>query len=360
MSQQTEVDFFDGRDNQRHAVVVRMLDAMVIQEGEGTLARWPFAYVRLLPSAHGMARYGLADSDSLARLEVTDEMLIAAIKMHCPHLGRGEGAVASRRLTLRIVGWSLVAAASALGLVLYGLPVVADIVAPHVPQAVQYEIGEASAKQLKLVFHATTCRDAHGQAVLDRLVAKLATAGGLTRHLRPRVIKTTIPNAMALPGGRVFVFSKLLDEAQTPDELSGVIAHELGHEAHDDSMRRLIESSGTGFLLGMVFGDFTGSAGIVLAANTLITASYSRQAEKGADDFAIHVMTRLGRSPKPFGALLERITKGHDFPLAMSLLADHPLTEDRLADIAAHDVPDTGPPLLSTADWVALQTICAN
>lgn len=360
MSQQTEVDFFDGHDNRRHAVVVRLLDAMEIEEGEVTLARWPFADVRLLPSADGMARYGLADSNNLARLEVTNEMLIAAIRMRCQHLGRGEGAVASRRLTLRIVGWSLAAAASALGLLLYGLPIVAGLVAPHVPHIVQYEIGEASAKQLKLAFHATTCRDPHGQAVLDNLVAKLAKAGGLTQHLRPRVIKTTIPNAMALPGGRVFVFSKLLDEAQTPDELSGVIAHELGHEAHHDSMRRLIESGGTGFLLGMVFGDFTGSAGIVLAAKTLINASYSRQAEKGADDFAIKVMTRLGRSPKPFGALLERITKGHDLPEAMSLLADHPLTQSRLADIAAHDVPDTGPPLLSTAAWVTLQTICTN
>ena len=360
MSTLTEVGFFDGKDNQRHNVVVRISDCLDIQEDGASLACWLLDDVRLLPSAHGMARYGLADTNNLARLEVTDELLMAAIKRSCPNLGRGEGAIASRRTTLRIIGWSLAAAASAFGLVIFGLPTVAKLLAPHIPQVLQYDIGEASAKQLKLVFHASTCRDPNGQAVLDNLVAKLARAGGLKQHLRPRVIKTKIANAMALPGGRVYVFSKLLDEAQTPDELGGVIAHELGHEAHYDSMRRLIESGGTGLLFGMVFGDFTGSAGLIMAARTLINASYSRRAEKAADDFSIKVMTKLGRSPKPLGDLLQRLAKGHDIPEAMSLLADHPPTQNRLADIAAHDVPDTGPPLLSPAQWVALQSICAN
>ena len=358
MSALTEVGFFDGRVNLRHNVVVRIADCLNILEDDVPLARWPVGEVRLLPSAHGMARYGLADPNNLARLEVTDEMLMAAIRRSCPNLGRGDGAVTSRRTTWRIIGWSLAAAASVVGLVIFGLPLAANLLAPHIPQALQYDIGEASAKQLKLVYHAKTCRDPQGQAVLDKLVAKLATAGGLEQPLRPRVIETSIANAMALPGGRVYVFSKLLDEAQTPDELGGVIAHELGHEAHHDSMRRLIESGGTGLLLGMVFGDFTGSAGLVFAANTLINASYSRQAEKRADDYAIKVMTRLGRSPKPFGDLLQRLVRGHDIPQAMSLLADHPTTRSRLAAIAAHDVPDTGPPLLSPPQWVVLRSIC--
>ncbi|MBV1701047.1 MAG: M48 family metallopeptidase [Hyphomicrobiales bacterium] len=360
MSQQSQVDFFDGQDNRRRAVTVHVRDTLIIEAGDTVLARWPLADVRLMPSADGMARYRLAELASLARLEVTDEWLMAAIRRACPNLGRGNGAVASRRQTLRILGGALAAAASVLALVLYGLPLIADRLAPHIPPLIQHEIGEVSAKQLHERLKAPTCTDPHGQAVLDKLMVSLARAGHLTQPLRTRAIRTKLANALALPGGRVFVFSGLLDAAQTPDELAGVLAHELGHEAHYDSMRRLVESSGTGLLLGMILGDFTGSTSIAAAASSLINASYSRAAEQRADDFAIAVMTRLGRSPKPFGTLLARITKGQDIPAAMSLLADHPLTADRLANLTAHDTPTTAPPLLSTQDWLTLRGICGG
>ena len=358
MTQQTQVDFFDGQDNRRHAVTVHMRDSLIIEAGETVLARWPLADVRLMPSADGMARYRLADPNSLARLEITDEWLISAIRRSCPNLARDNSA-ASARQTLHIVGGAL-AAASIMGVLFYGLPWLAGWVAPQIPPRVQYEIGEASAQQLHRALNAATCTEPHGQAVLDQLMAKLARAGHLTQPLRTRALRTDVANAMALPGGRVFVFSGLLDKAQTPDELAGVLAHELGHEAHYDSMRRLVESSGTGLLLGMFFGDFTGSAAFAAAASTLLNAAYSRTAEQRADDYAIAVMTRLGRSPKPFGTLLARITQGHDTPAAMSLLADHPLTAERLAHLNAHDTPATAPPLLSTQDWLTLRGICAE
>src|SRR5487761_2705532 len=106
MTQQTQVDFFDGQDNRRHAVTVHMRDSLIIEAGETVLARWPLADVRLMPSADGMARYRLADPNSLARLEITDEWLISAIRRSCPNLARDNSA-ASARQTLHIVGGAL-------------------------------------------------------------------------------------------------------------------------------------------------------------------------------------------------------------------------------------------------------------
>jgi Zn-dependent protease with chaperone function len=171
-------------------------------------------------------------------------------------------------------------------------------------------------------------------------------------------LDTKVPNAFALPGGKVYLFNGLLAKAQNPDEIAGVLAHELGHLKHRDNMRSLIYNGGTSFLIGLLFGDVTGSGALVFASRSLVTASHSREAEEGADSFAIDVMHKLGRSPKPMGELLFRVTGKEENSL--SILASHPLTEDRLKRMTAEDRPPSGPPLLTDKEWAALKGICGG
>src|SRR5581483_11374387 len=109
---------------------------------------------------------------------------------------------------------------------------------------------------------------------------------------------------------------------------------------------------------GLLFGDVTGSGALVFASRSLVTASHSREAEEGADSFAIDVMHKLGRSPKPMGELLFRVTGKEASNL--SIMASHPLTEDRLKRMTAEDRPVSGPPLLTDKEWAALKGICGT
>ena len=130
-------------------------------------------------------------------------------------------------------------------------------------------------------------------------------------------------NALALPGGRIYLLDGLLQQARSPDELAGILAHELGHVHHRDGMRRLIQTGGTSFLFGLLFGDVTGAGAVIFVGRSMLDASYSRDAERSADAFAIDVMHKLGRSPLPSGDLLFRITgaageKEHQHPVQPS------------------------------------------
>jgi len=80
--------------------------------------------------------------------------------------------------------------------------------------------------------------------------------------------------------------------------------------------------------------------------------------ERAADAFAIDVMHKLGRSPKPLGELLVRVT-GTEATSSMTLLSSHPLSEDRLALMSKDTGSRVGPELLSAAEWKALKNICA-
>jgi Zn-dependent protease with chaperone function len=208
------------------------------------------------------------------------------------------------------------------------------------------------------MFPGKPCAAPNGQAALVRLVAELQSAARLPIMPDPVVLRSPIANAFALPGGRVYVLSALLSRARSPDELAGVLAHEFGHVSHRDGLRRLIRDGGTAFLVGLLFGDVSGAGAALFAARSLLSAAYARDIEAGADEFAITVMHRLGRPTAPLGDLLQRLTGPGE--LQLSLLADHPLTPDRVRRLQQEDTAPTGPDLLTAAEWQALQNICSQ
>jgi Zn-dependent protease with chaperone function len=257
------------------------------------------------------------------------------------------------------VFWSLGAATSIVLMVLFGVPLAADRLAPLVPEGLERRIGEVAEKQVKLLFDGRVCDNPAGQQAFTKLVGALREQAGMDTSVQSAVLSSSIPNAFALPGGKVFLFDGLLAKAENPDEIAGVLAHELGHHKHRDNMRGLIHNGGTSFLIGLLFGDITGSSALIFASQTLVNASHSREQEGDADTFAIEVMQKLGRSAKPMGELLFRIT-GKEGGKGLSILSGHPLTEDRLARMTREHKSPSGPPLLTPEEWVALKDICKS
>lgn len=350
--------YFDGKTNTRHAVEVELGKVLVIREAGVVLATWDFADIRAADAAPGRRRFASASGDPLARLDLDRaSQTTLEILARSPELGR---AYAGERGTWRIVAWSLGAATSILLLVFFGVPYAADLIAPIVPPFFEKRIGDMADQQIKTMFSDRVCADAEGKAAFQKLVDKVAAASQLNIPLEAEVLSVHVPNALALPGGKVYLFSALLKKAENPDEIAGVIGHELGHVHHRDGMRILIESGGSSFLLGLLFGDVGGSAAAIFATRALVSAAYSRDVEAHADEFAIAAMHALRRSPKPTGELLLRITGAQDTSAMSSILANHPLTQDRLARMSAEAKPDDGEPILSAAEWQALKKGCGN
>jgi Zn-dependent protease with chaperone function len=346
--------FFDGMSSRRRLATLVFTDRLEIDSGDAAPTRWAYADIRRADSPAGTLRLTCVSAPPLARLEIRDAALAAELASRCAgldehHLGR--------RGVAKIVGWSLAATVSIVGVVLFGVPLAADRLAPLVPASFERRLGDVSERQVKILFGEKVCSNPAGQQAFAKLVNALREPAGLDPSVQSSVLSTSIPNAFALPGGKVILFDGLLAKAENPDEIAGVLAHELGHLKHHDNMRGLIYNGGTSFLIGLLFGDITGSSALIFASRTLVTASHTREAEEDADSFAINVMQRLGRSPKPMGELLFRVTGKEGGNL--SILSSHPLTQDRLARMTREDAPAKGPPLLTAEEWVALKSICA-
>jgi Zn-dependent protease with chaperone function len=348
--------YFDGRSNRRRLVILAFKDQLELHEPSETTIKWSYADIRRADSPSGILRLTCLTAPALARLEIRDAALAAELAARCAQL---DDDIPGRHGVGAIIGWSLAAAISIVAVVLFGVPLAADRLAPLVPQAFERRLGDVAEGQVKALFGGRICNNALGQAAFAKLVNAVRDSAGLDTSIQTAVLATSIPNAFALPGGKVYLFRGLLARAENPDEIAGVLAHELGHLRHRDATRNLIYNGGTSFLIGLLFGDITGSSALVFASRSLVTASYSREAEQNADTFSIDVMHRLGRSPKAMGELLARVT-GKEVDKSLSILSSHPLTEDRLARMTSEDRPPSGPPLLTATEWTSLKAICGS
>ncbi len=344
--------FYDGTSNRKRNVTLRLRDALEIVEDGAVLATWPFADVRRADGKKAL-RLLCVSALPLARLEIADAGAAAQIAPRFPQLD----AQRAGTQTGRIVAWSLAAAVSIVLVTIYGIPLLADRLTPLVPLAVEKRIGEAVDRQARTIFGGQNCTQPEGKAAFDKMMTKLKDAGGFDATLDAHVLSSSIPNAYALPGGKVYLLDGLLQRARNVDEVAGVMAHELGHAQNRDGLRKIIQTGGSSFLIGLLFGDVTGGGAMLFAARSIVDASYSREAETRADSFTIKAMHGLGRSPRPMGEFLVRVTGGGRLA---TVVDSHPLSADRLERMTREDRAGNGTPILTEQEWQALKAVCAG
>ena len=359
--------FFDGKTSARHEVVIELAPhAVIIRTADGApIDEWPYPRLKHLSAPDPVFRVGLRRSPRVERLEISDQELAHEIDLLCPDIDR-TGASA-RKGQRHAIGWSLVAAVSLLAVAVYGVPAIADRLAPLVPQGIERRLGAAADSQVRAMLDngpagrpfecgADNVEKAV-RAAFDKLMTQLQKAAGVQLPLRAAVIRRPEANAIALPGGNIYVFQGLIDKAQTADEVAGVIAHEIGHVVNRDGTRAILQASGLSLVFGMLLGDFVGGGAMVFAAESLLKSAYSRDKEAAADTYAVRVMLNLGADARALGTFLARIsgTSGRG-----SIFLDHPATPERVARINAIAPPQSGGArLLDAAEWAALKRICA-
>jgi Zn-dependent protease with chaperone function len=360
--------YFDGTCSAKNDVLVEIgpTAIQILSLQHRLLDEWSYPELRRMSAPDGMLRLGRSGETLLARLEIRDPALALAIEHRAETLDRG--GVAERRLRRKIVGLSIAAGASLIFTAIFGLPVLANRLVPFVPLTVERKLGEAVDKEIRGVLDirhlgpAFTCgagpAELPGRLALDTLVGKLASTAQLPQPLRVDVVRRSEANAIALPGGHIYVYDGLIEKAQTPDELAGVLAHEIGHVAHRDGTRAVLQTAGLSFLFGMMLGDFVGGGAVVIAGRAVLRSSYSRRVETAADAYSVNLMRRSGGDPHALGAILARLVGDKD--QGMKLLLDHPETKDRIAAIDAAAAPRATMPLLNPAEWSALKQICSS
>jgi len=358
--------FFDGRISTRRDVRVTLGSRLLeIDDTNGRLlAEWPYEEIEGLPAPDGVLRLGRHGHVRLERLEIFDAAFAAAVDARAANVDR-TGALLHRQ-RLAVVGFSMLAVASLVLVAWLGVPALAGRVAPLLPVAVEQRLGAAVDLQVRNALDtrhtgaAFACGSgddkAQARAALARVTQRLEAAAALPLPLTFTVVRRKEANALAIPGGQIYVFEGLIDAAENADELAAVLAHEIGHVAHRDGTRAVLQGAGLSFLFGMLLGDFVGGGAVVIAARSVLQSSYSREVEAAADTYAVGLMQKVGGNGRALAAILARI--GGATEPGMKILRDHPDTKARVATIERLAPAAPGQAMLSPADWTALRGIC--
>jgi Zn-dependent protease with chaperone function len=360
--------FFDGVTSARRSVLIELApDYLAIRDAEhrDILARWRYDKLDHRQAPEGILRLGEIGARLPARLEVRDPALIAAIddiSVPVDRTGAGE-----RRTRIKVVGWSVAAVIVLLLVGVFGVPVLANRLAPLVPMRAELLLGEAIDGQVRRMLDKSDGKtpfacgegsgEAAGRAAFARLIGKLESAAALPIPLDAKVIRRGEANAVALPGAHIYVFEGLIAKSESADELAGVVAHEIGHVANRDGTRSVLQSAGLSFLFGMLLGDFVGGSAVVVGARAVLQSSYSRDVEGAADLYGVELMRKAGGNPRALGTVLDRIAgQIHPGPV---ILSDHPDTQARVRVINEASGAVVPPkPMLEPSEWAALKLIC--
>lgn len=326
--------------------------------------RWPAEESYLLHSRMMELRIANRQRQAGARLAVVGiENMKAALNV-LPKLSQHQRADGFRQL--RILTLATAALLSVIIAYLYGIPLLADRLVTFFPPEWEVKLGTTADTQIEASLtdgKGYVVCETNPNSVANKAIARFTQLAftGLNSPFTPTVtvVRSNVPNAFALPGGRTYYLSSLIQASRTPDEFAGVLAHELGHVYYRHGMQGLIATSTTGLLVGFVLGDLTGLSVAAGISASLIDNRFSRQSEAQADDFAGKTAQRLGFSPKGLVDLLDRVAKDDSFSKALALFSNHPLTAERRKALEAFDVDEKGlEPAFTDDEWQAIRNMC--
>lgn len=163
----------------------------------------------------------------------------------------------------------------------------------------------------------------------ERLVGP---AGSTRLQYRWFVAEQKAINAFAAPGGVVVVFSGLIERARSPEELAGVLAHEIAHAEARHSLKAMVKNLGLRALAAALLGDLSGV--LADAAASLGELKFSRDAEREADDLGVARLRQAAIDPSGLLRFFELLAEEAKVS-PPALLSTHPDTEERVARLQA-------------------------
>ena len=329
----TEFDavYYDGKTSARRAVRVRGLGGSLHIFGAEMNQEIPLTEVSIDAPLPGAAR--ALNLPGGAQLQTLDH---AAVEALFPRAHRFEGWVhgLERRWPHALAGVALLAAFS-WWCVIDGLPQAAKLAAGFVPQNIEAQLGE----QTLTAIDGALCRSskldpARRQALQQRFAALTAGLGDRYAYRLELRSCRIGANAFALPGGAIVMTDELVKLSQNDDQISAVLAHEIGHVRHRHGLRMGLQATGLAALTAALFGDAVSITGLaVMLPTAILQNGYSRDFETEADDYAFQRMKEVGLSPKAFAEMMALFESEHAKKRsgdAMDYFSTHPATAKRI------------------------------
>ncbi|MEK9639108.1 MAG: M48 family metalloprotease [Alphaproteobacteria bacterium] len=223
--------------------------------------------------------------------------------------------------------------------------------------------------------YANLIRDTELETKLESLLAPLVQASNISSQIKVRIILDSSYNAFVTGDDIIYLHSGLLLEAETLEEVMGVMAHELGHIASGHVARKgesLQKAHGASLLstalaaAAAIGGSGELAAGLLVGGNDRAARQFyygSRINEAVADEWALEMLDELEISSDGMAKMMQRLSQQNVLPEShqSEYYRTHPGTKQRLAvyedHLAKSNFKDS---IMAEADYADFNRIVAK
>ena len=173
-------------------------------------------------------------------------------------------------------------------------------------------------------------------AAIRQMVDRLAPHASLSElTFDVHVIQSDQVNAFCLPGGVIVVYTGLIQAAEQPEQVAGVLAHEMAHATLRHGLQRISQSLGIAAAANLLIGDVEGI--LVLGSELFQLASinsYSRGQESDADAEGVRMMHAAALDPLSMAQFFEIMKEeAVNLPAELAWISTHPDHDARIISI---------------------------
>ena len=332
--------YFDGKTSVQTDVVCNVYDSGTVHvekvDDHSRIAKLPLSHLDISARVAGTPRY--LKFPGGAKLETLDNDTVdQLVERYGRKSWLGKVHLLESRFKYVLLGL-LFLLVFLWGSVQYGIPWAAKIIANMLPPSILNVASQQTLSMLDRSMLSATELDVDTRerlkAHFQPLIASHADAGLNVIFRKGGGLGA---NAFALPDGTIIFTDEMVDLAAHDQELSAVLAHEIGHVVRRHGMRSIVQDSLLGFAILAITGDITGSSELFIGLPVLLTElAYSREFEREADAYALAYMQNHDIDRQHFANLMRRVEKrsgaGDDDGKKkwVNYLSTHPMTEERL------------------------------
>ena len=217
---------------------------------------------------------------------------------------------------------------AALLLVVLGIYIVLglalELLVPYMPKEAERALGKMLAGRWQVK------GDSAGDKELKRLLDALLVNEPDFSEATVRLVKSGKANALALPGGQIIINDSLIAMIGSENELSFVLAHELGHHVHRDHLRAMGRLLVLFVMSTAVLGNDSGVSGFFVELMGKAEMKFSQRQERQADLFALDcLVARYGHAAGAV-SFMQKTAERNERGRFVYYFASHPYPEDRV------------------------------
>lgn len=210
----------------------------------------------------------------------------------------------------------------------------------YISLSIDKELGNQAQSQYDLMYKNQILPEKENQELYNKinLIKERILKSGKVVHVDDfewdlKIINDSVMNAFCLPGGKIYVFTGLINYLDNEAQLAGVMGHEIAHADKRHAIDNMAKQLGLSALINLVFGD---AGSLIDIAQNLIGLKFSRDNEAQADEYSVNYLYQTTYDASEANGFFDKLEKENHDEEITPFLSTHPSPANRKQKMLEH------------------------